>query len=72
MFVYFEEKTLSLENAEQIYIDPVSDDAYAIDSKYPYAQLYPMIDKNMPSFGNIRRSESAEKYFGWAGKTQRK
>ena len=24
------------------------------------------------SFANHRRSESAEKYFGWAGKTQRK
>lgn len=65
-----------MENDDQLYGNPISDETFAIDSKYSYDQLYPMIDKDRnferPSFANHRRSESAEKYFGWAGKTQRK
>ena len=43
-----------------------------MDSSFFLNEQYPIKDSQGPMDINHRRSESAEKYFGWARKTQRK
>lgn len=69
------EKSYSLENDEPFYLNSIPDKSLIVDSDRRYDEQYPINDQDMdlerPSYANHRRSESAEKYFGWAEKTQR-
>ncbi len=42
-----------------------------MDSNLFLNDQYPIKDSEVPTYNIHRRSESAEKYFGWARKTQR-
>jgi len=64
---YFKGKTYSFENDEQEALNDVM-----IDWNPSLTNQYSIKDFETPTFSNHRRSESAEKYFGWARKTNRK
>ena len=66
-----------METDDRFYSNPIPDKSSIIDSnRFDDEQNPPVSDEEMdferPPFAHHHRSESAEKYFSWAEKTQRK
>ncbi len=68
----FKGKSYSYENDELESMSDIIVEPSMIDSNPSLNNQYPIKHFETPTYLNHRRSESAEKYFGWARKTQRK